>query len=362
MTTIPQAQTDVLRLHYNENTAGCSPAVIAALRSLTPSDVSTYPDYAAITDRVARWLQAPPDAVVLTNGLDEGLYAVAQLGVQGRHEASPDTSERAIVAEGHEVAPCEFIQVDPTFEMFEEFTRIVRATLVRIAPDDDFAFPLQRVLDAIRPETRVVYLVDPNNPTGLPLPAGAVEAVAEAAPHAMVLVDEAYADFSGRTSIDAALSRHANLVIGRTFAKGHGLAGLRVGALVAQPATLARLCTVLPPFNVNVAAVKALEAALDDDAYLRWSVAQAAESRARIEAFCTRHQLQYWPSQGNFVLVRVGDRAGAIASALASRGILLRDKSAAPGCRGCLRITAGTKAHTTATLAALEETLASRTN
>jgi len=341
-----------LRLHFNENTAGCSPAVIAALRTLTPLDIATYPDYENLTTRVAAWFRVTPDQILLTNGLDEGLYAVAQLGM-GREALSgaPQSSPRA-----------RFIQTDPAFEMFEEFTRIVGAELVHIEPGEDFTFPLQRVLDAIEPATRVIYLVDPNNPTGLPLPDGAAEAIAAAAPGAMVLVDEAYADFSGHTLIGPTLGRLPNLVVGRTFAKGHGLAGLRVGALVAAPATIARLRCVMPPFNVNVAAMRALEAALDDDSYLRWYVDQAAQSRRLITAFASRHGLTSWPSAGNFVLVRVGPDAGRITQALAARGIDVRDKSSAPGCAGCVRFTAGVIAHTNELLTALEDTLASRTN
>ena len=172
-----------------------------------------------ITERVARWLKVAPASVVLTNGLDEGLQVVTQFGAW--HADTGARPERV-----------QFIQVDPAFEMFEVFAGIVRADVVRMAPEPDFAFPLQRILDALRPETRVVYLIDPNNPTGLPLPAGAAETIAAAAPQAIVLVDEAYADFSGRTLIGPALDRHPNLVVGRTFAKGHGLAGLRIGALV----------------------------------------------------------------------------------------------------------------------------------
>lgn len=344
--TIGRDDQPPLRLHLNES-AGCSPAVIEALRSLSPADMAVYPDYDAITARVARWIGVPSDHVQLTNGLDEGLYAVAQhAAATGRHEASP----------------CEFLQVDPTFEMFEEFTRIVGGTLVRVATGDDFAFPLEQVMSALRPRTRAVYLVDPNNPTGLPLPEGAIEAIAAAAPQALVLVDEAYADFSGRTVVGPALDRHANLVVGRTFAKGHGLAGLRIGALVARPQTLARLRAMIPPFNVNAAAVAALAAALDDEAHLQRSVADAAASRQMMAAFCERHGLATWPSAGNFMLVRVGDQASDVAARLAARGILVRDKSAAPGCRGCLRITTGSVEHTRTTLFALEEILAPRTN
>ena len=121
------------------------------------------------------------------------------------------------------------------------------------------------MLDAITPATRVVYLIDPEQPDRAAAAAGAAEAIAAAAPQALVLVDEAYADFSGRTLIGPALDRHPNLVVGRTFAKAHGLAGLRIGALVGAMRHASSACAqVQPPFNVNIAAVRALEAALDD--------------------------------------------------------------------------------------------------
>lgn len=349
----PRDPAGALRLHYNENTAGCSPAVIAALRALTPEDIATYPDYEDVTADVARWLGVPADRVTLTNGLDDGLHAVAQYAAW-----HADDRPHAF---GHGSA-AEFVIPEPAFEMFEEFTTVVRAKLVRVPPGEDFRFPLSDVLDAITPATRVIYLIDPNNPTGLPLPRGAAEAIAAAAPQALVLVDEAYADFSGHTLIGEALDRHRNLVVGRTFAKAHGLAGLRVGALVAHETTLERLKQVQPPFHVNIAAVRALQAALADRDYLAWSVAQAAESRELAFACGARLRLKVWPSVGNFVLIRIGDRVAEVNAALAARGILARDKSAAPGCGGCLRVTTGVVKHTARVLAALEEILASRAN
>lgn len=331
-----------LRLHFNEHTGGCSPRVVAALQRLTAADVATYPDYETITAKVGAWLGVTSNRVVLTNGLDEGLYAVAQDGACD--------------------AGAEFIQTEPTFEMFEEFTRVVGARLVRVGPAPDFVFPIDAVRKAITASTRVIYLVDPNNPTGQLLPGDAAEVLAALAPQAVVFVDEAYADFSGRTLIGPALDRHANLVVGRTFAKGHGLAGLRIGALVAQPSTIARLRRAIPPFNVNVAAITALDAALDDDEYLRSYVAEAARSRRAIEAFCDQRGLTYWPSAGNFVLVRVGLTAADVTRELAARGIDVRDKSAAPGCGGCLRLTAGLETHTRQLLSAMEDILAARTN
>jgi histidinol-phosphate aminotransferase len=331
------------RLHYNENTAGCSPIVHEALRALTRQDIGRYPEIDAITSRVERWFDVGPGAALVTNGLDEGIHVVAQYGARHHRET---------------VATPDVIVVEPAFEVYAFAANIVRARLVAIPPRPDFEFPLDAVLAAITPATRVVYLTDPNNPTGLGIRAGAVESIAAAAPAAMILVDEAYADFSGRTTIGPILDRFPNVVVGRTFAKGHGLAALRIGALVAHRDTIDRLRPMQLPFSVNVAAITALHAALDDRRYLDWYVAQAAASRALIFESCRQQHLVFWPSEANFVLIRVGPAAAALTAALRARRILVRDKSTSPGCEGCIRLTAGLVDDTTAAVAAMEELLA----
>jgi len=135
---------------------------------------------------------------------------------------------------------------------------------------------------------------------------------------------------------------------------------LRVGAIVAHAETIVRLRPMQLPFSVNICAIAALETALEDRQYLAWYVAQSAASRDLIYDFCRRRGLTFWPSEANFVLFRVGPDAPAITAALRDRRILVRDKSASPGCAGCLRLTAGLVEHTRAALAALEDILASR--
>jgi histidinol-phosphate aminotransferase len=341
-----------LRLHFNENTGGCSPAVMEAIRQVTPEDVATYPEYERTREVLGKWLGVASSRVILTNGLDEGLFIVAQEA--GWHAGTGADGRRAVVPE--------FVIPEPAFEEFASFSRIVRANVVRVDPPPSLEFPLDRVLGAIGPATRVVYLIDPNNPTGLPLPAGTAETIAKAAPQTLVFVDEAYADFSGRTLVGPTLDRFPNIVVGRTFAKGHGLAGLRIGALVAAEATIARLRRLQPMFSVNVIAARALEAALGDDRFLARSVADANESRELVFAFCERRGMEYWRGEGNFVLMRIGPRVADVTAALAGRGILARDKSAAVGCDGCLRVTTSVVEHTKQFLNALEDILATRAN
>jgi histidinol-phosphate aminotransferase len=212
------------------------------------------------------------------------------------------------------------------------------------------------VLAAITPRTRVIYLTSPGNPTGLLIPVAAVHALARALPDGLVFVDEAYADFTEAHFLGE-LRGAPNVVVGRTFAKAYGLAALRIGAVVGDEAVIARLRRSLPPYSINVAAAVALEAALGDQAHLDAYRAQVRASKARVYAVCDRLGLGYWPSEANFVLVRVGDRATAIVEALRQRRIFVRDRSSEPGCAGCIRITAGVLAHTEQALAALEDIL-----
>jgi len=342
-----------IRLHLNENGAGCSPAVMTALRDLDRQAMSTYPDYRHATTECEAWLDVPPGWVQLTNGLDEGIQVVAQSARLGA-DRSPLGAPSAAAD-----APFESIVVEPAFEMYAACTEGAGGRVVAISPAGNFEFPLDVILSAVSPQTRLIYLADPNNPTGRAIPPGCVETIAAFAPQAIVFVDEAYADFSGRTHVGPRLDRHRNLVIGRTFAKAYGLAALRIGAIVSHPDTLEPIRQILLPYSLNVCAVQALSAALRDRAYVDWYVGESACSKNMIYEFCEGRRLPFWPSDANFVLVRLGDSAPRIVERLEARGVRIRDRSSQPGCHGCVRITASLRSQTTACLAALEDVLAS---
>ena len=341
---------DGLRLHLNENTGGCSPKVVEALRALSPMDVAIYPDYGRINEVCAGHLGVDPSRLLLTNGLDEGILAAAIAYLQREPGAAvgPGTGAAAGSPEGLIAEPC--------FGMYADCIEAVGGRIVRVAPPPDLAFPLAAVLAAITPRTRVIYLTSPGNPTGLLIPAAAVHALARAVPDGLVFVDEAYADFTEAHFLGE-LPTAPNVVVGRTFAKAYGLAALRIGTVVGDEAVIARLRRSLPPYSINIAAAVALEAAVGDRAYLDAYRAQVRESKGRVYAVCDRLGLGYWPSEANFVLIRVGDRATAIVEALRQRRIFVRDRSSEPGCAGCIRITAGVVAHTEQALAALEDIL-----
>jgi len=337
----PPELYDGLRLHQNENTGGCSPRVLEALRGLRAEQIGVYPPYRTTVEACARHFGVAPEHLALTNGLDEGLIAVAVTLLR----PSPDgTIYEAIVPQ-------------PAFEIFEFDTSLVGGRTVRVMPKPDFVFALDEVLAAITPRTRVVFLTNPNNPTGVSMPLGDIRTVAARVPAgAIVVVDEAYADFAGRSFIPE-LEACPNVIVGRTFSKAHGLAGLRLGALIGAPAFLDPIRRVVPVYSVNLAAVVAVQAALDDPDHVREYLRQVKESKTMLYAACERLGLTYWKSEANFVLVRTGGQTEALISAAAARGVYLRDRSREPGCEGCIRITTGIVAHTRRAVAVMDEVL-----
>lgn len=331
-----------LRLHLNENTSGCSPRVIEALRAFTREQAAYYPDYDLPIAAAARWLNVQPAELLLTNGLDEGILAVSVAALRG----------------GAATGPFEAIVVVPAFDMYAACADAAGGRVVEVPLGDGFTFPLDSVIGAIGPSTRLIFLTNPNNPTGQLIPAGAVEAIAGAAPQATVLLDEAYADFSGNTFLaPGAFGRHPNVIVGRTFAKACGLAGLRVGALVGAADRLAPLRRVVPPYSLNACAAVALPIALDDRDYFASYLRQVEESRRLLYAAFDRLGVRYWRSGANFVLACFGEDCASLIRALAERRIYVRDRSADRGCAGCVRITAGITGHTRAAIAAIEEVL-----
>jgi histidinol-phosphate aminotransferase len=338
----PPELYDGLRLHQNENTRGCSPRVIEALARLRPDQIGFYPPYAEVTAACARYFGVAADQVQLVNGLDEGIMAVA-IGYL-RPSAGSKIVPEAIVPQ-------------PAFEIFGFDTAVAGGRVVAVPPKPDFQFAAEEVLAAITPHTRVVFLTSPNNPSGVSIPFEAIRAVARRVPReAVVFVDEAYAEFAGRSFIPE-LTQHPNVIVGRTFSKAFGLAGLRIGALIGAPDTVDPARFAVPVYSLNIAAVAAAQAALGDLPYMQEYVREVKQSKSLLYAACDRLHLTYWPSDANFVLVRVGDRVAKLIEGARARGIYLRNRSSEPGCEGCIRIGTGWVDHTRRALEVIEEVL-----
>ena len=322
-----------LRLDFNENTVGCSPAVIAALKSaLEPSALAVYPEYSAAKEAVAAYFQVRPEQFVFTNGTDEAIQVFVN----------------TYIDDGQEV-----LVLKPAYAMYRFYAEVAGASIREVAyPQPEMEFPLQAVLDAITPETRAVILSNPNNPTGTGFSLLGIERILARAKKAAVLIDEAYYEFSGVTALKE-IERVPNLFVSRTFSKVFGMAAMRLGCLFSHEANIAYLHKAQSPYSVNALAVVAAHAAVQDKAYIENYVAEVLAARELLCFGLEKLGIKYVPSSANFVLAHFGDRAIDVRDRLRDQAILVRDRSyEAPG---CVRITVGTRDQMRRLLTALEE-------
>lgn len=317
----PLGCRDALRLDFNENTIACSPAVRDVLAGISAGDLTRYPERESVEALVAAHLHLSPDQVILTNGVDEAIHVLFQTFLD---------------------AGDELLLPVPTYTMYEVYASATDVRLITVQAGDDLAFPYEALLAAITEQTKVIALANPNSPSGTVISRDQIVAIAQRAPHAIVLVDEAYFHFHGATAIDL-LDSIPNLVVARTFSKAYGLAGLRVGVLAGSEANMRWMRRVISPYSVNSVALACIPAALKDTAYLDWYVAEVLAARAEFESELDAAGVRRWPSRANFVLVYIGDPHSEFVKRMNAAGILVRDRSNDPGCDGCVRITIGTR-------------------
>jgi histidinol-phosphate aminotransferase len=322
-----------LRLDFNENTVGCSPRVIEALRrSLDAGALSVYPEYNEAKAEIAAYFRVDPNQFVFTNGTDEAIQVFVNTYVEA----------------GQKV-----LLLKPSYAMYRFYAEVAGARVCEIEyPQPDMEFPLDTFLRAITPDTRAVILANPNNPTGTGVSLAGIERIVRRARRAVVLVDEAYYEFSGVTALGE-IERVPNLFVSRTFSKVFGMAAMRLGCLFSHSANIQFLHKAQSPYSVNTLAVLAAREAITDAPYIQNYVAEVLAARELLCVGLERLGIAYIPSSANFVLARIGPRAIEIRDALRDCGILVRDRSyEAPG---CVRMTVGTREQTRRLLAALEE-------
>ena len=324
-----------LRLDFNENTVGCSPAVLRALSRITAEQMAIYPEYQETTKRLARFFRVRPGEMHLTNGIDDALHLIA------------DT----FINDGDSV-----LVVEPTFDMYRFFAELAGARIVALRYNQEMRFPVDAVVRELRRPAklvpRVLYIATPNNPTGTVVPQADLRRILKAASRTLVLVDEAYFDFSGETILPW-IRRYPNLLVARTFSKSAGLAALRVGCLFGKPELLAVMRGASSPYPVNTAALVAAVAAVRDKRFARNYTREVLLSRALLEKGLVRLGAQIYPSGANFVLADFGSKAHRLVQALERKGILVRERKDFPR-EGFVRISAGTRADTRKLLRAME--------
>ncbi len=310
-----------IRLDFNENTRGCGPAALRALRKLSAKEIATYPEYAASTRKIARYFRVHPEELAITNGGDDALRVFFDTFVEPRSH----------------ILICE-----PTFPMYRYYAEIAGARVDSLRYGTNMEFPVEAALAALRKKPRVFFLANPNNPTGTLVGKDVIRKLLRAATHTVVVMDEAYAEFSG-LSVVPWIGKYPQLFVARTFSKAEGLAGLRLGAVLGRRDSLALVRRALPPYPVNTAALTAAVAAVEEGTSIARYVRDVKRLRTWFARELQNRNVRVYPSAANFLIGDFGKTGPAFFRKLARHGILVRERSHDLGA-GFARITIGTEA------------------
>jgi histidinol-phosphate aminotransferase len=311
-----------LKLDWNEATTPPSPRVFEALSAfLATGRLNWYPDPEAneLRRRLSKYTGRPPSGIQVFNGSDSAL----------------DYLVRTFVGAGDHVVIC-----SPCYDNFRVSAESAGAEVERVYSRSPFAASVRDLAGRLRPSTRLVYISNPNNPTGRMYSLADLEAILTRLPNGILVVDEAYYEFAGRTAAPL-LDRYEPLVVARSFSKAFGLAGIRCGYLLASPRVLRHVNKIRNGKDVNALAQVAAAAALEDLAHMRAYVAEVRRGRAWLARALRSLGHQVVTSPANFVLLRAADPACLI-DHLQSKGIYVRDRSYLPQLESYVRITVGT--------------------
>lgn len=299
--------SDIIKLASNENPLGLSSKVRAALQD-TLAGLARYPDANGfyLKSKLAKKFALDTAQITLGNGSNDVLELIARTFVNAEHEV---------------------IYSQHAFVVYPLVTQAIGAKGVAV-PARDYGHDLDAMLAAINAKTRMIFIANPNNPTGTFLTTEAIAAfLAKVPENVLVVLDEAYSEYvaeAERAPSFEWVQQYPNLVVSRTFSKAYGLAGLRAGYMVSHPAIADLMNRARQPFNMNSLSLRAAEVALDDDDYLQQSVAVNEAGMQQLVNFCEQHGLPYIPSRGNFLTIEVGENAGEVYQQLLHAGIIVR--------------------------------------
>ncbi|MEA3376490.1 MAG: histidinol-phosphate transaminase [Chloroflexota bacterium] len=331
---------DVIKLASNENPLGPAPKAVEAIRKALPR-LNTYPDGESrdLRQALAEFLDVAPSHVTVGNGAD-GI-------IMGTCMAYLDEESEVVVSRS-------------SFPVYDIYTRVMRARLIK-TPLREYRLDLDAMAEAITPRTRLVFVCNPNNPTGTIVTADEVSAFMERVPeYVLVVFDEAYYELVDADDFPETLAYvregRRNVLVLRTFSKVFGLAGVRLGYGVAVPEVLEPLQRVKEPFAVNLLAQAAGIGALEDESFLKRTVEMNRREREFLYAQFEELGLEVVPSHTNFILVKLGPDACQVQEELKKQGVIVRP------CAGYdipqfLRITVGDRAQNERLVSALETVL-----
>lgn len=333
--------TDVIKLASNENPLGPSPKAVDAIKN-SLVDVNLYPDGSCyqLRQELAAFHQLDADCFIVGNGSDEVLKLLAE----------------TFISEGDEG-----IMADPSFSEYDFAVTLMGGKIVKVPVDENFALDLNKMAEAINDRTKLVFLCNPNNPTGTIVSGKEIEAFLDKVPEGVVVVfDEAYYEYvedpSYCSGLDFLKEGRKNIIVLRTFSKIYGLSGLRVGYGMAQPELIQWVNRAREPFNVNSLAQLGARAALKDVEFVDKSRRFNNEGKEYIYREFQARGIKYIPTHSNFIFADVGVDSKALFESMLKKGVIIRTGDIF-GYPTFIRVTIGTPEENKRFIAVLDESL-----
>ena len=307
---------EYLLMDFNESPEPPPPSVRKALQQyLVEGHLQVYPHYGRFCEELGQYVGVSAEQLLLTNGSDQGIDVVL------RCLLDPGTN---------------LVMAMPGFTMFKQTVGTIGADFIEVPYPVDFQFPYEGIRQAVNPQTRIIVVINPNNPTGTSAPLEQVEALLKEFPDCAVLVDEAYYEFTGKTCLSL-LERYSNLVVIRTFSKAFAIPSLRLGYVVARVEFINELLKIRGPYDVNMAALVAAQALLADQEPWQELVNHLMqEVKPQLESFLREEGVRFYQAEANFLLVEPKGGAPVAVNSLKEQGFLVR--AMRPPLENCFRM------------------------
>jgi len=306
-----------LKLDLNENAMGPSPKVLEAIKNITAKDIKYYPAYGEVINKLAKVNNIEPEMILPTSGADEAINYIFDVFIE------PDDT---------------VLTITPSFSMPKIYANILGCSYQEINYAKKFVFPIDEILSNINENTKLIIVTTPNNPTGEAISRENMLKILEAANGKYVLIDETYFNYAKESFIDL-IEKYPNIFIMRSMSKDFGLAGLRFGYIAANKENINYIKKVIRPYSVNIVAVKAALASLDDAEYLNYVISQVKQSKKLLAEGLKPFAVKIYPSDANFLLVDFGEKVDFIYKKLLNSGIKVKNFGQTENLENCLRIT-----------------------
>lgn len=311
-----------IKIDSNENNYGASPKVIEAIKNSDINNISYYPFYGELSQKIADYRKCSIDNIKVTNGADEAIQGIVQTYLENGEA---------------------LLTLDISFDMPVIYTQIQNGEIIKVPFEQKWFFPVNSFLKAMKnPKIKIIYLASPNNPTGNIIEENDLNKILENALDKVVIIDETYANYSGIT-YQKYTEKYDNVFLVRSFSKDFALAGLRLGYIISNSENIKNLKKVISPFSVNAIAMKAGITALSDIEYFEKVKADINKTKNDLKEFFEKLNFKVYPSFANFLLVDCGKKSEFIYRKLQEESISVKLFKKGSALEGYLRVTIPTK-------------------